>query len=1656
MDNLFCLAQEVNLLNVQPDGDFPHRTTTHTSGVSEFDNLGEMTGILRHVGGGQAYTLLESDFIDYMVEEYADRLDKDEDCVYSFHSHVSTALAGTMCEAHDNLIPIAMPIDKLVFKLTAGQVISAARLHGVKFMARKLHVDAMREAFRGHKCNECADLVSLIKPARRTAVKAETTVIHKKRIIGRRNKVNRPQKDNRVGRVKGPSSFPPTPPTMVDKAKIVADFCDAQQPMEFEEVGCTVCGQLVKRKNSKKVRDTKIDISLLHGVPGSTRKERMMPSQPIVDLTGPIMDATCKHVCDDCHGFLAKDRLPVNALANGLWIGAVPPSLQGLTYAEKVLIARVRHNRCVVKVQSGMWKMHANAVTFSNPILSVYNTLPPSIEDVDEVLAFIYIGHVQPSEDDLKKTPMIVRRSKVAAALEWLKLNNEYYADLNISYTNLAAYPEHGCPFVYDFYKKTDVRDIEALAANDEGEEDGTAEGDCPFVVHGLVESDLIPDSGKSWKELKAAAVHHLAGGGHVMAVGHDNLALSTFNNPGLYPQMFPWLFPYGKGGLDQPQHKRIISSATRKKWLLQYHDKRFQTDSFFPLIALNQEQIKQSSKGSRVMANRKNFANISDRLLNLDLGVLDEMIEKMANGQRIHDPSEAETMCFRAMRDLDLVGKHVQGSFTNKRFMRNEIWSLIEYMGAPSWFITFAPADEKSPICLYFADTNEEFSPEILPKDARRKLIAQNPVAGAKFFDFIVKSFIRNVLCVGQQEPGLYGQTSAYYGTVEQQGRLTLHLHLLLWIRGALTPKEIRDRIMEPTGTFQKEMVQYLESAHQGEFGAGDHDDVRLKVAAAEAKPGYLDPTLTLASPPPQRCKSHNCKNCSRCVNIGEWWREVEEVTDDLLLKSNMHRCDTRCWPNGVQVCKSRFPRETVPETMVDEDSGALKMKKGEPDMNTFNRTLTYMLRCNTDVTSLLSGTALKAVVAYVTEYVTKCGLKTYHIFDAVKNTIQKNGELIGGDTKRQEKAKGLMTKIVNSLTSKSEIGAPLAALYLLDNPDHYTSHSFRACYWNNYVRKVMNYFVKEGDPMETLEDYGEEKVTVRKIDNQYVGVSYVDDYEFRPRKWEHMSLYSWIRLAEKDEMSKVERVLLVDADCEAESDSEGEQDDFAGNCTQDQHGDWSDNEIKSGNKLLDFSDELFLHGHPQRKTHWMRITKDDGSVVPNFIGGNLPRSDTGDREHYCATMLALFRPWRTGADLKLEEHSWDDAFNKHEFTSEAKDKMKFFNVKYECLDARDDFHARRKAMEAGMPQGAWYTEFPRDDDGDVVEDNQMPDADLNDFIDKFQDRTSKGEIHRLKINRTLEDVKRILLTSGWLDTCPDGPVEHEDLKFRPDAWQTPAHWQAAVQAKKQAVLAERLRGFRDPRSKGKSKGQSTEVRDKEGMEGGDVRIVDKEWLDEHFKTSDPVNDSLIDTIEHDTMLNREQKRAFRTVANHASGDKEERLQMYLGGQGGTGKSRVIKALMDFFVARGEKHRFLVLAPTGSAAALLSGSTYHSVMGIYDDGEDRAGTLKERVKVCAALEGVEYIFIDEVSMLSCKDMYRISAAASNALGVSDEAFGGLNMIFSGDFAQLPPVGGSPLFASGVKSRLGAGMTYREQQEAIGKALWHQTTIVVILRENMR
>jgi len=188
--------------------------------------------------------------------------------------------------------------------------------------------------------------------------------------------------------------------------------------------------------------------------------------------------------------------------------------------------------------------------------------------------------------------------------------------------------------------------------------------------------------------------------------------------------------------------------------------------------------------------------------------------------------------------------------------------------------------------------------------------------------------------------------------------------------------------------------------------------------------------------------------------------------------------------------------------------------------------------------------------------------------------------------------------------------------------------------------------------------------------------------------------------------------------------------------------------------------------------------------------------------------------------------------------------------------------------------------------------------------------------------------------------------------------------------------------------------------------------------------------------------------------VANHATSNNTDNLHMYLGGMAGTGKSQVIKALMHFFNQRRENHHFLILAPTGAAAALVNGSTYHSVLGI---NEGNYSSEKNLAYIRANLEGVDYIFLDEVSMLSCRDLYKISCHCANAQGEYNKPFGGINFVFAGDFAQLPPAMGAPSLYSGmIGTQINSSQTVENQEASIGKALWHQVTTVVILRENMR
>ncbi|KAJ1331004.1 ATP-dependent DNA helicase PIF1 [Microdochium nivale] len=127
--------------------------------------------------------------------------------------------------------------------------------------------------------------------------------------------------------------------------------------------------------------------------------------------------------------------------------------------------------------------------------------------------------------------------------------------------------------------------------------------------------------------------------------------------------------------------------------------------------------------------------------------------------------------------------------------------------------------------------------------------------------------------------------------------------------------------------------------------------------------------------------------------------------------------------------------------------------------------------------------------------------------------------------------------------------------------------------------------------------------------------------------------------------------------------------------------------------------------------------------------------------------------------------------------------------------------------------------------------------------------------------------------------------------------------------------------------------------------------------------------------------------------------------------GSAGCGKSTVLKAFTKRLRAEGK--RVQILAPTGRAALQVGGTTTWTFAGWRPDHHKR--TLQELKNgahgrfVSKRFRETDVIVIDEISMVENLHFERLNAILKDARG-KDKAFGGIQIIATGDFCQLPPV----------------------------------------------
>ena len=171
-------------------------------------------------------------------------------------------------------------------------------------------------------------------------------------------------------------------------------------------------------------------------------KKKTHPKHIDENVDNLAIDCSCDMVCNTCLKLICHGRTPQNSLANGLWLGCVPDVLKSLTWVKQRLIAWVRANTYAIQMSSGHYKIKGNVIAFTDPIPKVYNILPLHIADLDHVLAIVFVSLSMPTQEDLKRSPLLVRQNVVATALAWLILNHKNYWDVMVLQSILNEYPE--------------------------------------------------------------------------------------------------------------------------------------------------------------------------------------------------------------------------------------------------------------------------------------------------------------------------------------------------------------------------------------------------------------------------------------------------------------------------------------------------------------------------------------------------------------------------------------------------------------------------------------------------------------------------------------------------------------------------------------------------------------------------------------------------------------------------------------------------------------------------------------------------------------------------------------------------------------------------------------------------------------------------------------------------------------------------------------------------------------------------------------------------------------------------------------------------------------------------------------------------------------
>ena len=235
------------------------------------------------------------------------------------------------------------------------------------------------------------------------------------------------------------------------------------------------------------------------------------------------------------------------------------------------------------------------------------------------------------------------------------------------------------------------------------------------------------------------------------------------------------------------------------------------------------------------------------ERICNATPEMIDAAMRHVGERGNVRDvlrSADADPLLKEALSELMVFTTEVVGTDGARARLRHEENGFVLAFGPSSGFLTPNFTDVRSPlvVCLHGGGVQERYEINLLDEcpqmpSAREMLqvVAEDPVAQARYFILSMRLFCEHVLGSGPIDGllrhngwleglafpdgfaasgfgGAFGMPAAFHGPIEEQARLSLHPHMLLWCINTTSESWLRSVLRRETTEAQHLLRRWQE----------------------------------------------------------------------------------------------------------------------------------------------------------------------------------------------------------------------------------------------------------------------------------------------------------------------------------------------------------------------------------------------------------------------------------------------------------------------------------------------------------------------------------------------------------------------------------------------------------------------------------------------------------------------------------------------------------------------------------------------------------------------------------------------------------------------------------------------------------------------------